>query len=138
MTGDHLDVILKNAQAKSEKDGFSSLPEGATLTFYVAHDGAMLTVSRIDPNTMREDGDQIRVGTSPTWITSAAGSIWVSNQSDGTVSRIDEKTGKTVGSPVRIAAPADDAAAHVMSAAGDSLWVASATEHTLSRINPSS
>ena len=95
------------------------------------------TVSRIDPNTMREDGDQIHVGTSPTWITSAAGSIWVSNQSDGTVSRIDEKTGETVGSPVRIAAPANDAAAHVMSAAGESLWVVSATERTLSRIDPS-
>jgi hypothetical protein len=96
------------------------------------------TVSRVDPKTMHEDGHQIHVGTSPTWITSAAGSIWVSNQSDGTVSRIDEKTGETVGGPVRIAAPADDAAAHVMSAAGESLWVVSATEHTLSRINPSS
>jgi streptogramin lyase len=93
------------------------------------------TVSRIDPNTMHEDGHQIRVGTFPTWIASAAGSIWVSNQSDGTVSRIDEKTGETVGSAVRIAAPASDAAAHVMSAARESLWVASATEHTLSRIN---
>ena len=49
MTGDHLDVILKNAQAtKAEKDGYSSLPEGSTLTFYVAHDGAMLTVSRVE------------------------------------------------------------------------------------------
>jgi streptogramin lyase len=84
---------------------------------------------------MHEDGHQIRVGTFPTWIASAAGSIWVSNQSDGTVSRIDEKTGETVGSAVRIAAPASDAAAHVMSAARESLWVASATEHTLSRIN---
>jgi DNA-binding beta-propeller fold protein YncE len=93
------------------------------------------TVSRIDPKTMHEDGHQIHVGKFPTWIASAAGSIWVSNQSDGTVSRIDEKTGETVGAPVRIAAPADDAAAHVMSAAGESLWVASATEHTLSRIN---
>jgi hypothetical protein len=44
---------------------------------------------------------------------------------------------KAVGSPVRIAAPANDAAAHVMSAAGDSLWVVSATERTLSRIHPS-
>jgi len=94
------------------------------------------TVSRVDPATMRESRDQIRVGTSPTWIASTAGSIWVSNQSGGTVSRIDAKTGETVGSAVRIAAAADDAAAHVMSAAGESLWVASATEHTLSRLEP--
>ena len=94
------------------------------------------TVSRIDPATMRESGDQIRVGTLPTWIASTTGSIWVSNQSGGTVSRIDTKTGETVGSAVRIASAADDAAAHVMSAAGESLWVASATEQTLSRLEP--
>ena len=93
------------------------------------------TISRIDPETMREDGPRIDVGTLPTWIAFAAGSIWVSNQSDGTVSRIDATTGQTIGSPVRIAAPADDAAAHVMSASAGSLWVASATEHTLSRID---
>ena len=94
------------------------------------------TISRVDPTTMREDGHRIDVGTTPTWLAPAAGSIWVSNQSDGTVSRIDEKTGKTIGSPIRIAAPTNDAAAHVMSVADGSLWVASATERTLSRIGP--
>ena len=93
------------------------------------------TISRIDPKTMREEGPQIDVGTLPTWIAFAAGSLWVSNQSDGTVSRINATTGQTIGSPVRIAAPADDAAAHVMSASAGSLWVASATERTLSRID---
>jgi streptogramin lyase len=93
------------------------------------------TISRIDPESMREDGPGIDVGTTPTWIAFAAGSIWVSNQSDGTVSRIDATTGQAIGSPVRIAAPADDAAAHVMSASAGSLWVASATEQTLSRID---
>jgi hypothetical protein len=34
MTGDHLEAILKNAQAKTEKDGCSVLEEGATLTLY--------------------------------------------------------------------------------------------------------
>jgi hypothetical protein len=57
MTGDHLDAILKNAQVKSEKDGFSALPDGATLTFYVAHDGAMLTVSRVDG--VRTEGELV-------------------------------------------------------------------------------
>ena len=93
------------------------------------------TISRVNPATMREDGPRIDVGALPTWITLAAGSLWVANQSDGTVSRIDATTGNQIGSPVRIAAPADDAAAHVMSASAGSLWVASATEHTLSRID---
>ncbi len=95
------------------------------------------TVSRIDPQTMREDGHSIHVGSLPTWIAAVAGSVWVSSQADGTVTRIDETTGKTIGSPARIAAPSsDDAAAHVMSVADGSLWVASATERSVSRINP--
>jgi streptogramin lyase len=94
------------------------------------------TVSRLDAKTMHETGHRTRVGTYPTWIASSAASIWVSNQSDGTVTRIDENTGKVIGSPIRIATPQDDAAAHVMSAADGSLWVASATEQTLSRIDP--
>ena len=30
MTGDHLSTILKQANAKADKDGWDSLPEGAT------------------------------------------------------------------------------------------------------------
>ena len=48
MTGEHLDTIIKNAGAKSEKDGFASLPDGTSMTLYVAHDGASLTVSRVE------------------------------------------------------------------------------------------
>jgi hypothetical protein len=48
MTGDHLEAILKNAQAKSEKDGYSVLPDGATMTLYAGHDGVPLTVPRVD------------------------------------------------------------------------------------------
>ena len=57
MTGDHLEAILKVAGAKSEKDGWQTLPEGATLTLHVAHDGAGMTVSRID--AIKQDGDLI-------------------------------------------------------------------------------
>jgi hypothetical protein len=48
MTGDHLEAILKNAQAKSEKDGYWVLPDGATMTLYAGHDGVPLTVPRVD------------------------------------------------------------------------------------------
>jgi hypothetical protein len=48
MTGEHLESILKNAQAKAEKDGFHVLPEGAALTLYAAHDGVSLTVPRVE------------------------------------------------------------------------------------------
>ena len=55
MTGEHLEAILKNAQAKPEKDGYSVMPEGAALTLYVAHDGVPLSISRVE--ALKVDGD---------------------------------------------------------------------------------
>jgi hypothetical protein len=57
MTGEHLEAILKVAGAKSEKDGWQSLPEGATITLHVAHDGAGMTVSRIE--AVKQEGELI-------------------------------------------------------------------------------
>lgn len=48
MTHDHLALILDNQAAKPDKEGWSVLTEGRTLTLYVSHDGASLTVSRIE------------------------------------------------------------------------------------------
>jgi hypothetical protein len=55
MTGEHLDAVLKLAGAKSEKDGWHALPDGSTLTLHIAHDGAGMTISRID--AVRQEGD---------------------------------------------------------------------------------
>jgi hypothetical protein len=57
MTGEHLDAILKVAGAKSEKDGWHTLPEGSAMSLHVAHDGASMTVSRID--ALRQDGELV-------------------------------------------------------------------------------
>ena len=57
MTGEHLDAILKVAGAKGEKDGWHSLPEGSAMTLHVAHDGASMTVSRID--AVKQDGELV-------------------------------------------------------------------------------
>jgi hypothetical protein len=48
MVGEQLQAIFKNAQAKSEKDGFTTLPEGMTATLYASHGGVGLTVSRVE------------------------------------------------------------------------------------------
>jgi hypothetical protein len=48
MVGEQLQAIFKNAQAKTEKDGFTVLPEGTTATLYAAHGGVSLTVSRVE------------------------------------------------------------------------------------------
>ncbi|MDP9152163.1 MAG: hypothetical protein M3O36_19735 [Myxococcota bacterium] len=57
MTGDHLDAILKLAGSRTEKDGWLSFPEGSALTLYVAHDGASMTVPRIE--AMKHDGELV-------------------------------------------------------------------------------
>ena len=57
MTGEHLEAILKVAGAKSEKDGWQSLPEGCAMTLHVAHDGASMTVPRID--ALKQDGELV-------------------------------------------------------------------------------
>ena len=64
MTPEHFDAILKNAQAKSdgEKNGFMALPEGTTLTLYVAHDGASLAVPKVE--SVRSDGELVYAKTS--------------------------------------------------------------------------
>jgi hypothetical protein len=55
MTGDHLEAVLKLAGVKSDKDGWSALPEGTTLTLHIAHDGASMSISRVE--AIRQDGD---------------------------------------------------------------------------------
>jgi hypothetical protein len=55
MTGDHFDAILKLSGAKTEKDGWQSLPDGATLSLHVSHDGAGMSISRIE--AVRQEGD---------------------------------------------------------------------------------
>jgi hypothetical protein len=57
MTGEHLEAILKVAGVKSEKDGWQSLPEGSAMTLHVAHEGASMTVPRIDG--VKQDGELV-------------------------------------------------------------------------------
>jgi hypothetical protein len=57
MTGEHLEAILKVAGAKADKDGWMSLPDGNTLTLHIAHDGASMTISRVE--ALRSDGELV-------------------------------------------------------------------------------
>jgi hypothetical protein len=57
MTGDHIEAILKLAGGKSEKDGWVTLPEGSTMTLHVAHDGAGMTVPRVE--AVKSEGELV-------------------------------------------------------------------------------
>jgi hypothetical protein len=57
MTGDHLDSILKTAGAKQDREGWATLPDGSSITLHVAHDGASMTVPRIEG--IKQDGELV-------------------------------------------------------------------------------
>jgi hypothetical protein len=48
MTQDQLDLVLKQFSAKLDKEGWWTTAEGTLLGLQIAHDGASLSVGRID------------------------------------------------------------------------------------------
>ena len=57
--------------------------------------------------------------------------MWVTNNGDNTVTRIDERTGRIVGSPI----PVGDGPLGIAAGAG-SVWVANHESNTVTRIQP--
>lgn len=57
MTETMYTALLDTAEAKKNKNGEAELPEGRTLTLYVAHDGCSMSVSRIV--TVRLDKENV-------------------------------------------------------------------------------
>jgi DNA-binding beta-propeller fold protein YncE len=53
------------------------------------------TLVGVDPNANKVVYS-VEVGPGPRFVTSGAGSAWTLNQGDGTVSRVDAKTGKLI------------------------------------------
>ena len=47
MTQDHLSALFAAAEVKKGDEGWMILPDGRSLTLYVAADGATLTVGRV-------------------------------------------------------------------------------------------
>lgn len=57
MTREQIEAILKNSQAKSDKENGYALPEGSNVTFHVAHDGASLAFAKLE--TVKFDGELV-------------------------------------------------------------------------------
>src|SRR5262245_18236490 len=55
MTREQIEAIVKTAQAKQDKEGAHVLPEGSNLTLHVAHDGASLSVQKLE--SVRFEGE---------------------------------------------------------------------------------
>jgi hypothetical protein len=61
MTQDHLSALYAAAEAKKGEEGWMILPDGRSLTLYVAADGATLTVGRVQ--SLRLEGQLVHAKT---------------------------------------------------------------------------
>jgi YVTN family beta-propeller protein len=82
------------------------------------------------PSLVKGVSQSIPVGLGPNGLTFAFGSIWVANHHDGSVSRVDPKTGTTIAT-----IPAGNGPGYVSSGFG-SIWVTDYFENAISRIDP--
>jgi YVTN family beta-propeller protein len=73
---------------------------------------------------------QTSVGTSPGGIAAGAGAVWVANTDDGSLSRLDPRTGSVVDT-IRVGPGPSSVAV-----GGGSVWVANSLDGTVSRVAP--
>jgi len=85
-------------------------------------------VTRIDPCTSRVS--RIRVGRGANTVYFAYGSLWATNSVDGTIERIDPRSGQKVASVTGLDDPQD------LVAANGSLWVAEYGRQRLRQVDP--
>ena len=72
-----------------------------------------------------------KVGRDPRQLAFGNGFVWVTNNDDNSVTRLDPQTGRVVGAPI----PVGQRPLGVASGAG-AVWVANHGDHTITRINP--
>jgi YVTN family beta-propeller protein len=86
-------------------------------------------VARVDPDT--RDVESVSLGNSPSAIATGAGGVWVTDDVDNTVTRIDPASANTVSS----ATPVGRGPSAVATGAG-AVWVANTQDNTVVRLDP--
>jgi len=101
-------------------------------------DNANATVLRLNPSTLREVGPPVHTPSGGAFYLGATdGYVFIANEADGTITRIDDRTGTITGAPIRIAPAShnsDASAAYAIAPAGSAIWATSPSTHTVSRI----
>ena len=88
------------------------------------------SVARIDPEPNRLAGRPVRTGASPQSLAVGGGSLWVANHEAGTVTRIDQASGKFVAN---IPVPSEP---HRVAYGAGAAWVGNWHDISVSRIDP--
>jgi YVTN family beta-propeller protein len=97
---------------------------------WVTNSGGGDSVARIDPHTNRLAGRPVRTGASLQSLAVGGGSLWVANHDAGTVSRIDQASGKVVAD---IPVPSEP---HRVAYGAGAAWVGNWHDNSVSRIDP--
>jgi YVTN family beta-propeller protein len=92
--------------------------------------GGGSSVARIDPQTNRLLGRPVTTGASPQGLAVGAGSLWVANHDAGTVTRIDQASGRVVAD---IPVPSEP---HRVAYGAGAAWVGNWHDNSVSRIDP--
>jgi DNA-binding beta-propeller fold protein YncE len=88
------------------------------------------SVARIDPQTNRLAGRPVRTGASPQSLAVGGGSLWVANHDAGTVTRIEQASGKVLAD---IAVPSEP---HRVAYGAGAVWVGNWHDNSVTRIDP--
>ncbi|HEX6675492.1 MAG TPA: hypothetical protein VF486_10745 [Actinomycetes bacterium] len=88
------------------------------------------SVARIDPHTNLLAGRPVTTGASPQSLAVGAGSLWVANHDEGTVTRVDLASGKVVAD---IPVPSEP---HRVAYGAGAVWVGLWHDNSVSRIDP--
>jgi hypothetical protein len=73
MTRAEIEAILKSAQAKNDKEGHT-LPDGASVTLHVAHDGASVSIQKVE--AVRFDGELVYARSSKQTVALVASDVF--------------------------------------------------------------
>jgi streptogramin lyase len=100
-------------------------------------DNSNATVKRLKPSTMAVIGAPVPIPSGENFYLGATdGYVFIADDSNGTVTRIDTRTGQSTGVSIRIA-PASTigyGSAYAIAPAGNAVWATSPTSDTISRI----
>lgn len=88
MTDEMFRAVLETASAKDDKDGWSALPEGRTMTLHAAHDGVQLAISKVEA---------VKVAQRVVWARSAKGETFVVSLDDLFAAAIDRSKEASAG-----------------------------------------
>jgi predicted Ser/Thr protein kinase len=107
--------------------GADGVATGAGFVWVANRD--LNTVTRVNAETRKVQGEPIDVGQEPDSLAEGLGAMWVTNTSDNSVTRLDLDSGKPLGTHAVGAAPEGIVVAH------GSAWVANGGDGTVTRLD---